>query len=236
VILAVKASLEIMLGLEPRSVNFGNAFRTKGATRVVKLVGRDAAETKVLSVTFKPLRAAKASGAAAAPVLVTQLTEATASGAVELSLAPDAPSGHFDGQLLVQTDHPEMPQLVAVVRGIVHGTVSFRPQRLIFNNIEQGVEQTQTLTLAGTADQPVDVVEVENDHPALTTAVSKVKGGLTEIAVTCNGKIERPQSARLTIRTSSPEDPRIVVPVLMYQMRIQAARPPAPRKSEPARR
>jgi hypothetical protein len=235
VVLAVKAYLEVVLGFEPRMVNFGNVFRSKEATRAVKLVGRDASETKLLSATFETRRSGKRRGGNTDSIMVTRMIE-TPTGTVEMSLVPDAPSGYVDGQLVVRTDHPEVPRLTVRVRGIVHGDVIFQPQRLVFSNIEAGVEQTQMVTLSGAGDQPVEILEVGSNHPALTVSVSEAAAGSTQITVTFNGKIERDQSARLIIRTSSAEDPRIEVPVLMYRLKRQAERPPPPPKPGQSRK
>jgi hypothetical protein len=235
--LTLKAELEIVLDLEPRYVNFGVVTRRAGATRFVDLVGPGAAETKPLSVMFKPLRIAQRAATAEESIVLVRLAEDSEAGAVELTLAPDAPSGVFDGLVVVQTDHPKVPELTARVRGTVMGDVTYRPQFLTFREIEEGTEQTRTLTLSSSGDDPVAVLEVGSKHPALTASFAEMVNGRTQITVTCNGAIRREREvSTLVVHTSSDEDPRLEVPVHMFRKKQsdpRPVRPPAAKQAPP---
>jgi hypothetical protein len=114
--LRVKARLEIALGLEPRHVNFGIA--RPGATREVKLVGRDAASTRVVSATIGRWPAVS-NTLSAESVMRAHPGKGDRAGSIELTLAPDSPAGEFNGRLSVKTDHPDVPELTAGVRANV---------------------------------------------------------------------------------------------------------------------
>jgi hypothetical protein len=225
----VKAALEVVLDFEPRFVNFGNVPRSQAGTRTIKLVGRDAHKTKLMSSKFETLRAGRGRRPTAEPVVLARIAEGDQTGTVELSLAPDVPLGLFHGKLTLETDHPDVPQVALMVRGYALGAVTFKPPQLTFTNLEAGTEQSHTLTLASVNDKPVEVVEIRSDHPALTASVSEANGGRMQVTVTCNGKLQREREmGTLVIHTSSPEEQRIDVPVHMFRVRALDPRPVRP--------
>jgi hypothetical protein len=228
-ILTVKADLEVVLDLEPRFVNFGNTPRGLADTRTVKLVGRDASKTKLTSAKFQTLRAGPGRRPTAEPIVVASLGEGAQAGTIDLSLVPDAPLGLFQGKLTLETDHPDFPQILLMVRGYALGSVTVKPQHLTFRNMEGGTEQSHTLTLASVNDKPVEIVKVRSGHPALTTSLSEANGGRMKVTVTCNGNLQRDREmATLVIHTSSPEEQRIDVPVHMFRLRALDPRPVRP--------
>jgi hypothetical protein len=230
----VKAELEILLDLEPRFVNYGAVFRGRDTTRTVKLVGPDASRTKLLSAEFKPLRARRPAGATQEPAVVARVAGDAEAPTVEVSIPPDAPAGQFDGNIVVKTDHARLPELLVRVRGSAYGAVTFQPQRMVFRHLEEGVEQTRTLMITSTSEEPVEVLEVVAKHPALTASIAEQTAGRTRITVTCNGKLRRDHEATtVVVRTSSPEEPRIEVPTFLTRIRGRAARPaPSPKPVE----
>jgi hypothetical protein len=237
VILTVKADLEVLLDVDPRYVNFGVVARRSGATRSVDLIGPDGATTKPLGVTYKGLRTTPDRGSSKDSVVQARLAGEEEPGAVVLSLAPDAPLGLFDGIAVIETDHPKLQQLSVRVRGTVTGDVTYRPQFLTFRNLEAGTEQTRLLTVQGSGDEPLEILEVASSHPALAATFSDMGNGRTRVSVTCNGELGREREiGQLVIRTSSEEDPRVEVPVHMFRLKRpdpRPVRPPAGRPTPP---
>ena len=225
----MKAELEVVLEFEPRFVNFGNMPRSQAGTQTVKLVGRDAPKTKLVSAKFETLRAGPGRAPTTEPIVLARLAEGDRAGTVELSLAPDVPLGLFHGRLMLETDHPDLPQMMVMVRGYALGAVTLKPPQLTFRNLKEGTEQSHTMMLASVNDAPVEVVEVRNDHPALPVSVSETTRGRMQVTVTCNGKLQREREmATLVIHTSSPEEQRIDVPVHMFRLRTLDPRPVRP--------
>lgn len=223
------ADLEVVLDFEPRFVNFGNVPRSKAGTRTVKLVGRDAPKTKLLSAKFETLRAGPGRAPSKEPVILASVGEGDRAGNVELSLAPGAPLGLFHGKLTLETDHPDVPQMMLMVRGYATGAVTIKPPQLSFTNLVEGTEQSHTLTLASVNDKPVEIVEVRSDHPALTASVAEATGGRMQVTVTCNGKLKRDREmASLAIFATSPEEQQIDVPVHMFRAKALDPRPVRP--------
>jgi hypothetical protein len=129
------------------------------------------------------------------------------------------------------TDHPRTPHLTLKVVGMVQGSVDLQPKRVLFRESGQQNAQTRVVVLASTTNEPVNVLEVSVDHPALSTAVSTVSDGRTRIDITLDGPLERQrETATLRIHTSSVEDPWVEVPIELY--RIDRPRPAAPTPGE----
>jgi hypothetical protein len=230
--LTVKAELEIALEITPPVVSFGTVPRGKSRTESVKLIGRDAANAKVTSVTVVMALAGGVPNTTNSQVLLAKPGEGTQAGSVEISLVPDAVAGRFDGRLSIKTDHPDVPELPLRVVGIVQGSVAYQPERLLFRDLEEGSEQTQSLTVTSTNGEPVEVLEVEIDHPALSASITDEDASGIRVTVTHNGDAQLNRGvATLLIRTSSTADPRISVPVDLYPMRSRAARPVRPRST-----
>jgi len=224
--LTVKALLEIALDLAPPVVNFGTVSRGDLVRHSVKLVGRDAPATKVTSVTVLMALAGGAPDQPESSVLLARPGEGERAGSVEVSIVPDAVAGRFDGRLSIKTDHPQVPDLPLRVVGIVQGSVALQPERLLFRDLQEGSEQSQSITLSSRTEQPVEVLEASIDHPALTAQVTEDPSGGIRVTVTYNGALQPHRAvATLVLLTSSTEDPRIVVPVDLYPMRKQAPRP-----------
>jgi hypothetical protein len=224
--LTVKADLQVAVSLEPGSLDFGTVSRGRETTRAVKLVGRDAAKTKLLSAKVEPLGARRSKTPPPEPTLLAKLTEEGETRGVELSIAPKAPSGSFYGQLVVQTDNPQVKRLTARVRAKVQASVAARPQRVRFHIPEGGGQQTQKFVVHSTDGRPLDVLEVKAHHPSLEASFTPVNERRTKVTVTCNGetRLDR-EMTTLSVRTSSKDDPQIEVPVEIYRLRREVNQP-----------
>lgn len=119
VTLQLKVELDVALDLEPAHLDFGTIPVGRGATRTVKLIGPDAAQTKILSASVEVPRTARAQTPSPSPVVLAHNGEGDAAGSVELSVVPEAPEGTFFAQLKVRTDHPLVPELMLRVQGLV---------------------------------------------------------------------------------------------------------------------
>jgi hypothetical protein len=226
--LTIRAQLEVALELDPRQLDFGNLERGKGATHTVRLAGRDAAKTRILTVEVQGLRSGRSARTPPEQLLVTRTGEGERAGTVEISVLPDAPVGPFHGTLQVGTDNPNVPSLSLLLQGVVRSTVAVRPERLRFRHDGQ-IDLTRVLMLDSTTDEKVRVLEVTAGNPALDIAFHEVAPGRTEIRVTLDGAAAGSlQATRLTIRTSSPQDPLIVVPVEVRQVGSSPEPPVAP--------
>ena len=220
VILTVKANLQVVVDVEPRNVDFGVVLKGSDTTRTVQIVGQDAAKTKLISVSIEPLGARRNMTPASDPVVLAVVKEEGETRSVELSVAPDAPSGYFYGQLVVVTDNPKATHLTARVRVKVQSSVIAKPEQLRFSVPEEGGEQTQELILRSTNGKPLEVLEVGVDHPSLSVTFVQLNERRTKLTVTCNGETQRDREATvLSIQTTSKDDPRIEVPVGIYRLK-----------------
>jgi len=228
--LMVKANLVVVVDLEPRNIDFGAVFKGSDATRMVQIVGKQAAGTKLVSVSLEPLGARRAENPAPAPALLATVKEDGETRGIELSVAPDAPSGYYYGQLVVVTDNPKATHLTARVRAKVQASVVAKPEHLRFSFSEAGGEQTQVLVLRSTNGDPLEVLEVSVHHPALSATFVQVNERRSKISITCTGEFQNDrETTALSIQTTSTEDPRVVVPVDLYRLKRSTAQTPPKR-------
>jgi len=216
--LTVKAVLEVLLDLEPRQLNLGLTPRGEASSRTVKLSGPEAAGTDIVSVTYQNTRRSRTQPVARRPIVIARLPEGDRADTIELTVAPDAPSGPFYGRLLVATDHPKATQLSLAVQGTVRPAIRVRPRSLVFRTAGEGVSQTRTVTVGGAGEVAAELLGVELDHPALEASVvpPDPRNGRAKIAVTWNGKLDGDrEKATMILRTSHPQEPTVEVPVLL---------------------
>jgi hypothetical protein len=224
VFLSIQANLDVVVDLDPRNVDFGSVLKGGDVTREVKIVGQQAADTHLISVSLEPLGARRNQPSASAPTVLAEVKGEGETRTVELSIAPDAPSGYYYGQLVVVTDNPKATHLTARVRAKVQASVVTNPQHLRFSIPESGGEQTQELVVRSTNGEPLEVLEVAVHHPSLKASIHRVNERRTKITVTCNGEIGATQeSTALSIQTTSKEDPRLQVPVDLYRLKDTTA-------------
>ena len=227
-VLTVKALLETALQIDPVQLDYGNLKRGQGATLSAQLAGRDAAKAKIVSVDVGGMRALHAAATPADRILAARIREGAHE--IELTVPPDAPLGPFHGVLKVATDHPLLSSLTLVVHGYVRSSVEVRPERVRFR--DDGSEQTRTVRLDGLLEEPVRVLEVTAENPAIRTSFAEIAPGQTEIRVTLDGTVAGSlQATTLTIRTSSTQDPVVMVPV---EVRRASPTPPPAAPAPPA--
>lgn len=211
------------LDVDPAQIQFGTVPSGRGAVRSVALTGPDAGHTKLLSATID--RASPAREPEATPLLEAHAVEGPP-GSVEVSLAPDAPSGRFYALITLHTDHPLVPSLQLRVLGEVGSAVRLRPERLLFRNNGQEGEQTRTISVRGAGPESVSVLGVESNDPRLRTTYAAQPNGRTKVDVTFDGHPQADhETAVVVIRTSSPDQPRIEVPVEIVRTAPPAASP-----------
>lgn len=225
--LLVKADLQVVVDLNPLNVDFGAVFKGSDERRVVRIIGKDSTATNLVSVSIEPLGAGRNKPPASEPVVLANVTGEGESRSVELSIAPNAPSGYFYGQLVVVTDNPKATHLTARVRVKVQSSVIANPALLRFSIPEGGGEQVQELVLRSTDGKPLEVLDVAVHHPALSASFVQINERRTKITVTFNGetRVERESSA-LLVKTTSKDDPQVQVPVDIFRLKRSTVKSP----------
>ena len=219
--LAVKADLEIVIGVEPRSLNFGTIMWNETTTKPIELIGKDVVSTKILSVEIEdPSKGKKPIDPAmdhVAHKIRTEKVDGKLRTYLDITVGPDLNPGRFNGSLLIKTDHPKVPELSFRVMGKIRGPVDYRPERLFFSNLTPGTDQKRVLTISGIEGKSVEILSVSADHPSLTAKIASVKGETTTIEIVCNGNLKEPRvQATLTVVTSFPGFEKMEIPVSLY--------------------
>jgi hypothetical protein len=141
---------------------------------------------------------------------------------VQLEVARDAPFGRTEFAVVLGTDLPSNPSRIvdlACEKGIVASAqVSFAPAGAAANG-----PLTQTLLLKS-RDVKVNILAVESPGPYLTTTFMPLnEGAMQLVRVTWDASVEpAPGPQSLRIKTDSPDQPLIQIPVVFNYEEAQA--------------
>lgn len=134
---------------------------------------------------------------------------------VTLSLDRSAPAGSMADYVLVRTDHPEQPEVKIAVSGLVRPIISVAPRVADFGRRELTEPQSKSLEVKNQGEADVEVTEVTSDVAGLEAELEAIEEGrhyrvnLTLTDALPKGDFE----GRLTIKTSSPRQPVVEIPL-----------------------
>lgn len=134
---------------------------------------------------------------------------------VDLTLGGDAPVGPLTDYVVVQTNHPEMKEIRIPVSGFVRPPVAVAPAIFDFGQYNPAEPLPGLIEVRVLSKRPVQLGEVTTDVRGLETAVETVEEGrrynlrISIAAGTRKGKA----TGVLTVRTDSPLQPTIEIPV-----------------------
>lgn len=134
---------------------------------------------------------------------------------VDLELADDAPVGPVAGNVLVQTNHPEQPELKIPVSGFVRPVVSVKPRTADFERIELTEPVKTLLEIKNLGSDDVAVLGATTDLAGAETRIEEVAAGKHYIVeVTLQpGMAAGPFEGTVQIETSSALAPTVEVTV-----------------------
>jgi hypothetical protein len=139
-----------------------------------------------------------------------------ATQSVTVKLAADAPAGHRDEAVVLQTDDPEYPEFRVPVRVLkrVAGAVVATPESVAVR-FAAGQDEVSTLVRLRAADgKAVAVGAAESDHPGVAVRWSPDPGPVAAVRVTVTGKAAaQAGSCNVRVRLSEPNAQEIVIPV-----------------------
>lgn len=135
---------------------------------------------------------------------------------IAVTIPGDAPVGPLLDVLKVRTNHPGQPELVVPLSGMVRPVLHLTPEKADFGSLVlAGQAREMVLTLINFGTDPVTLGAVTTDVKDATVDVREVEAGkrwriaLQLPATLPKGKL----SGDLIIETSSPEQPRLEIPV-----------------------
>jgi hypothetical protein len=135
---------------------------------------------------------------------------------IEVALAADSPVGPLRDFLEVRTNHPGQRELQVPLSGVVRPVLHLTPSAAAFGELVlAGQAREVGLTLINFGAEPVEVRAVSTDVPGAETTLQVVEEGKRwRIVVRLTPEIAKGKvDGELVIETTSPELPRIEVPV-----------------------
>lgn len=210
----LKADVQPFLDLMPRPLVKFNVVQYETATDKMILVGGTDQDFKVTDIkTSAPYLTATSRELEESELLPGMHEDQYE---ISVTLGEDAPPGALKGTVEIFTDHPKAPHIVAKVFGIVRALIHVTPTHLQFGSVDPSLNLGRNVILVNNRpDQVVEVTGAEVDDPAFTTEVVAVEEGRRyQIMVKVNPDADPgSRDATLTIRTTDPLFPEVVVPV-----------------------
>jgi hypothetical protein len=134
--------------------------------------------------------------------------------AVTVTLSPDAPTGHRDEAVVLQTDDPAYPELRVPVRVLKRavGGVRVAPESISVRFAPGQTELSTLVQLRAVDGKTVEVASTESDLPGVTVKHSPGAGAVAVVRVTVTESTQS-GSCRVRVKMSQPSGQEIVIPV-----------------------
>jgi hypothetical protein len=205
-VLTVTATLSREVTLSPPQVGFSC---TGAASQVLTLTDR---RPKPLTVT-RAVGSAPHLTAEVGPPATSQ--DGARTQAVTVRLAADAPPGHRDEVVVLQTDDPAYPEFRVPVRVLKReaGGVVASPGEVAVRFAPGQAEVSALVQLRSADGRPVGVAAAESDHPAVTVKWSPGVGPVAAVRVTVAAAAGPTGACRVRVRLAEPAGQEVVIPV-----------------------
>lgn len=143
--------------VDPGSIEFGSIDQGRPAEKQVQIAYAGRPDWKIVDI--------KSSN----PFLKASVTEANRRGGqvsyrLAVSLAPNAPAGYLQDQLLLVTNDQRATQVPVTVEGRIVPELMVNPSSLALGRVQPGQQVTKQLVVQGKT--PFRIVRVECDHEA----------------------------------------------------------------------
>ncbi len=126
-------------------------------------------------------------------------------------------SGNINKSVTIQTNDPKTPAYTLILKGSVFEEINVTPKQLNLGEIKIGARKDASITIENKGKQPVTLTSVKSTMPQVLVKTKKIKikaGGKTAINISVTPRDnDRFLGGYITISTSNPEKPEIVIPV-----------------------
>jgi hypothetical protein len=132
---------------------------------------------------------------------------------ITVSLAADAPAGHRDEAVVLQSDDPAYPEFripVRVLKRTANGLV-VTPDAVALRLVAGQPEVSALVQLRASDGSPVRVLHVASTCPDVTARWPEAGAVVSAVRVTV--RADRPGEASLTVRLAEPPLQEVVIPV-----------------------
>lgn len=160
--LTVQATVEPVVFVEPKVLNFTQVAKGEAKSLTVKITGRpkDFAAT-LATVARSDLFTVKVLGTEPVKVNGKDMRETT----IEVTLAGNAPVGRLADSLSVRTNDPGEPMVTCTLSGFVNGDLKSEPQVMAFGVVKPGDKFENELKVASRSGKPFKITKVEVKQP-----------------------------------------------------------------------
>lgn len=213
VTLVVKANVRPYLEVVPRPLVRFNTVRGESVSQEVFVVTDDATDFEVTGVK------------ASVPFItgtVRKLDEDElvpgkykVQYGVKLTLAPDAPAGPLNADVIVQTTHPKAKELKVKVFGVVRSLLHVTPSEIQFGTVQASAKQGRNVIVVNNRKEPLSVTAVTVEDPDFEAAVLPIEEGKRyQVTVTIKPDAKPGKhDTVLVVTTSDPEFKELRIPV-----------------------
>lgn len=126
-----------------------------------------------------------------------------------------APVGPINGQIEVRTNHPKQPVGQLPVSGFIRPLLAVTPPAADFGEVDLSAPALARFLVHNFGAEPIQVTGIDYDLPGAEGSVKTVEEGRRySVELVLDPDMPKgPFSSELKIRTDSPQEPVIVVPV-----------------------
>jgi len=210
--LTVRAQVRAALDAQPGYFRFLHVVGAPAESGTQVVWSADYPELKVLSATsplpaltvaFRPATAAERQPGAGNQWLVTA------------TLASEPPPGPLSGDVRIETNHPRKKVLEIPIAGYVRPTLMVTPPTADFGSFSAGEPRKGSVLITNYGSAPLQLLGVDSDVKGLVARIDeREKGKRFDLALTLSPGIGKgPLRGALRVRTSSPKQPLLEVPV-----------------------
>jgi hypothetical protein len=205
-LLQITATLSRDVSLTPPQIGFST---TGEASKVLTL-------TDTRGQPLKVVRAVPSSPHLKVEIGLREGGPAKSTTSVTVKLAADAPEGHRDETVVLQTDDPAYPEFRVPVRVLKRaaGAVVAAPESVAVR-FAAGQDEVSTLVRLRAADgKAVAVGNAESDHPGVVVKWSPDSGAVAAVRVVVTEKAAaQAGSCKVRVRLTEPNAQELVIPV-----------------------
>ena len=134
---------------------------------------------------------------------------------VVATLASTPPPGPITGDVRIETNHPRKKVLAVPIAGYVKPLLMVTPPTADFGSFPAGQPRKWSVVVTNNGAAPLELLGVDSDVRGLTARISeREKGKRFDIALSLAPDVPKgPVAGLLRVRTSSPQQPLLEVPV-----------------------
>ena len=190
----------------PRVIELGHI---SGQEKIVK-------KLKILDWGLRKLKikSTMSSSSKITTALITQ--ESDREAVIQVVVLPGIPKGEVKEQVIIQTNHPQTPEVKVQIRGRVTGPIQVFPPQFFFGLIQRDQLSSQSVMLRTQSPIEFQITDVETKTKGMTAEITVRKKGykyLVNLSWVADKDTPKTIKNVVRIHTNHPDQPVIEVPV-----------------------